>query len=385
MNRKIEIALLIKDKEYLNAISNSILRNSKDFLINAFYCRDLQGIDHDLFDANAIVLTDLPYKEFDSLIPEHREKVVFLLERMGKSGREIEDTEYDICRLYKYSDSNVIISRIFTKYRMLNGVSFAREESAGYARCKLLLVKSVSGNSGNSSISLAIGDELMRFYGKKVLIISFDEFCIFDGFAVKSQDVKSVRRLTYLLNRYGAEHVDIGEFLNYDKFGVAFFNCPQEINYLSSIESGELRELFETIELSSAIEFDFIIADFNGLWGSTAFEYLAKRADLLLLTMRSDEGLSKYNRRYDFVTKNMGFDKDKIFNIENFADITTQYPVDERHMLLPADYNFQFADESGCKMLILDKEFGQGIQQITRKILKKMEMQLSFTEDLHCE
>ena len=71
MDRKIEIALLIKDREYLNAISNSILRNSKDFLINSFYCRDLRGIDNDVFNDNAVVLTDLPYKEFDNLIPKH--------------------------------------------------------------------------------------------------------------------------------------------------------------------------------------------------------------------------------------------------------------------------------------------------------------------------
>ena len=224
MDRKIEIALLIKDREYLNAISNSILRNSKDFLINSFYCRDLRGIDNDVFNDNAVVLTDLPYKEFDNLIPEHREKIIFLLERLRKSERENEDSECDISGLYKYTDSNAIISRIFSKYRMLNGTTFSREKSAGQKRCKFLLVKSISGNSGNSSIALAIGDELMRFHGKKVLLIGFDEFFIFDGFAIKTQNAKSIRKLIYLLSRYGAEHVDIGEFLNYDKFGVAFFN-----------------------------------------------------------------------------------------------------------------------------------------------------------------
>lgn len=385
MDRKIEIALLIKDREYLNAISNSILRNSKDFLINSFYCRDLRGIDNDVFNDNAVVLTDLPYKEFDNLIPEHREKIIFLLERLRKSERENEDSECDISGLYKYTDSNAIISRIFSKYRMLNGPTFSREKSAGQKRCKFLLVKSISGNSGNSSIALAIGDELMRFHGKKVLLIGFDEFCIFNGFAIKTQNAKSIRKLIYLLSRYGAEHVDIGEFLNYDKFGVAFFNDSQEINYLSVIKLDELCRLCEAIELSSAMKFDFIVADFNGLWGSAVFEYLTERADLILLTMRSDEGISKYNRRYDFITKTVGFDEDKIFNVENFADIAAQYPIDERHMLLPADYNFQSADESGCKMLILDREFGQGIQQITKVILKKMEMRSLSSGNSHDE
>ena len=123
----------------------------------------------------------------------------------------------------------------------------------------------------------------------------------------------------------------------------------------------------------------------SGLWGSAVFEYLTERADLILLTMRSDEGISKYNRRYDFITKSVGFDEDKIFNVENFADIAAQYPIDERHMLLPADYNFQSADESGCKMLILDREFGQGIQQITKVILKKIEMRALSPGNSHDE
>ncbi len=373
MNKKITIALIFRDKEYLYALSGAILRNSKEFLMNIYEHDDLSGSSENIFSDNEIVLTDFSFKDFKNIASDMRAKIIFFTEKLSSSIAERAYEKDKMCGIYKYSDLNTIIPCIYSRYKAIYGACSVVNCEAGNA-AKLLLFKSLSGNSGNTSIALAVADELLRFHNKKVLMITFDEFSILDRFAsIRPAAGEGVRKLDYLINKYGIDGIDIGAFLSTDRFGVSFLADYSQVNPMCKMDDEQVRRIYEAVMNNGRFSYDIIITDYCGLWSDQVFSYLTALSELLILTSRNDESISKYNKRRDYLINEMGVSESKMINIENFSDLSSEFPRDERHLMLPVDYNLHCGDNGGERIMVLDREFGQGIQQIVKVILQKLE------------
>ena len=165
----INIAIVSEDKEYSSALAWAMVRNTKGIEIWVYDDPDLVDVDVK-FD---VLLTDMTLSSSlaGSMV------VAYLTEDRSGKRNGIEESEEKTTVIYKYGNVNDIIRRLFEICGYdPDGVIQGHAEGAGEYEKELYCFAAERGGSGCSLAGRSFAEDLGKYYGRKVLFFSLDQF-----------------------------------------------------------------------------------------------------------------------------------------------------------------------------------------------------------------
>ena len=250
----VDIAIISRDREYAEALAWAIARNTRGMEIWVY--DDPDHISSEIgFD---LLLTDMAEEEISDTAKaknlEDAEKV-FLNE-------EISGVEYGRNMLFKYMNVRILIREMY-KIRgiMPDGDMMSEDEIEKDVYC----FASEYGGSGCTSAAAAFAGELGKYYGKKPLFISLDQFPENDDRSalnntdentdgIREDNVRSLKQFLYhILNEYDHIHEKAwtkNKFTQYiytDENDVMSFEYADDLNPLLVLSEKEFLKFFGMI------------------------------------------------------------------------------------------------------------------------------------------
>ena len=161
----IVIGIVSADQDYAKALGLSLLSVCDDFLIKYYETNNF------ISDWNERDITD----QFDLILWDGREvedtyggKLILLAEKASLVKKDFHEKNFS---LYKYSGASAITSELFEIYSCLTGrgTVFIRKDTVS-----LIAFGSWEGGAGCTTVTLAVAQELCRFHGDRILIVSLE-------------------------------------------------------------------------------------------------------------------------------------------------------------------------------------------------------------------
>lgn len=364
----INILLIGKDMQYCKALSESLAELSKEMMITL--C-DQSAITLLNSDNHTLLLVEgnLSVEKLQGNLGvkklQGNDNCILLVESKQE---EIIDIENKIFCLYKYENVKEIIRMLFTIYNSLTGKSVT---TIGDNNSKIISVFSGYGGSGKTSISLGLAQEFVRFRGKKVLYINYEEcegtWNYMDFQSENKYD--SIGNYLYYLNK-GIE-IDLKAFLKQDVYGVSYFKPSLGRNQLKGLCTEDLCKF--TNKLIATNQFEYIIFDCHicldesTLWllkNSCWIVYLAENthnANFDSCAIK-DIGIIKY-----IESKFNGSIAEKLIKVYNKVQVEDIETNIEEFVIIGMDPgSFQIQNE--LIKINIEREFGEGIKSIADRI-----------------
>ena len=282
----IRIAVVTDDRAYGEAVCRSLLIGNRSFDLVLYesteFCQKWrekglpfrEGFDlilwdgedlHRVYGGNLVWLV-----ERESLLVGQDEKV---RESAGKPGEQR-------FTIYKYSPSTAMVAAIFQIYGELTG---RRPAGARPDRVEVFAFVSWQGGCGCTTISMAVGQELVRFYRKRVLYLSLEGTESTSMYMNVPAGMKTAGEYLYRLD----SKPFLEEYLVRDKCGVEAFAPTGSCNPLCAAEPGEIRRLFPALMDSG--HFDVIIIDGGSGTGSLIREALSYADRICMVSSRQEQ------------------------------------------------------------------------------------------------
>ena len=355
----INILLIGNDMEYCKALSESISKLSKEIMISLCENRNIY-----LMNTEKHQLIILEGEKKCEIIPEGTIHILLV-----ESKNEVcIDIENKIFHLYKYENVKELIRILYIIYNVITEKSVI---TISDNNCKMISVFSSYGGSGKTSVSLGLAQEFVRFRGKKMLYINYEE-C--DGtwnyFDFQNENkFDSIGNYLYFLNK--EKYFDVNSFLKEDEYGVFFFKPSFGRNQLRGLCSEDLS--FFINKLMETNLFDYIIFDCHTsldestLWllkNSCHIVYLAenfKNINNGNLTRR-DIGEIEY-----LENKSNSSIREKLIIVYNRNQLTDFDIKNELTVCIDTDFD-SFQTVNGIKKINIERGFGEGIKSIADKI-----------------
>jgi len=355
----INILFIGNDMEYCKALSKSISELSKEIMITL---RDKRNIALLNSESYSLLLIE-GEKEGENL--QVNDNRIMLVESKKE---EYIDIENKIFHLYKYENVKELIRTLFIIYSAQTGKSVA---TISDNNCKLVSVFSSYGGGGKTSISLGLAQEFVRFRGKKILYINYEE-C--DGtlnyMDFQSEDkYDSIGNYLYYLNK--GRELDLKAFLKEDLYGVSYFKPSLGRNQLKGICTDDLCKF--TNKLIETNQFEYIIFDCqtclddSTLWllkNSCRIVFLAeniKNINTYCLNSK-DNGVMKFIENKFKASIN-----EKLIKVYNMnQDMDTEIK-DEGAVVIDMDPD-SFQIMNGIVKINIERGFGVGIKTIADRI-----------------
>lgn len=241
----IKIALITDNREYGRALGRGLLNVCRTFVIHLF---DKDGFLSDVnkfYDENK---DRLFLERFDLILWDGEEiksyyggNIIYISEKLSAVKKNFDKKKFCI---YKYNCAKGFVADIFEIYGSLTG---ALPVNAVKESVKFLAFESWAGGTGCSSLSMMASQELCRFYGRRVLYISFETIESTENFIENHSGAQNVGRYLYNLFKEGKSKPFIESYIIRDEFGVEAFSPTKGRNPLKDMSEKEFYVFLESI------------------------------------------------------------------------------------------------------------------------------------------
>lgn len=290
----IKIAVVTDDPAYAEAVCRSLLIGNRNFDLSAHsraeFCRRWKEAGQTFREGFDLVLWD----------GEGAEKIcggnlVWLTERTSQVRIPPEaETEGGFgakdrgrYAIYKYSPSSVMIAAIFGIYGELTG---RRPAGTRPDRVEVFAFASWQGGCGCTTLAMAVGQELVRFYRRRVLYLSMEGTESTAMYMDAREGMKTAGEYLYHLSAAAQAGADGAPFLEgyliRDSYGVEAFSPAGSCNPLGIAQPAEIRRLLPALMDSG--RFDAIIIDAGCGTGANVREALSFADRICLVSSREE-------------------------------------------------------------------------------------------------
>lgn len=247
----IDIGLIVEDIEYGRALCTALALNQRNLSVKLYEKNEDLAFEgaHDIIVCDRKIQREINY--------------VRLSEKKAECEQDPEERSVVI---YKYSSVKSIAAAILDAYSIFTG---RKVISVKRADVNILVFCSWQGGCGCTSVSMAMAQEMKRFYGRKVLYISLEEIESTALYMKNDPDKGTLSEYLYYLF-YGKEKVcrNTENFLVTDTYGIKAF-CPTAgRNPLKQLKKEEFIVFMNSV-IESGI-FTDIILDAGNSAGDTA-------------------------------------------------------------------------------------------------------------------
>ena len=318
----ISLDILLKDREYAEALARAIAASERYFL--------------------PMVLDRDQLHNFDE-----KEKVIIITDY---NDLEMENAVYICSFMLPRTIVNAAAEKCSSIYGIRpHGFSLPRLSDEKYA--KLIAVTSTAGGVGITSTADALAAEFTVYYDKSVCRMSLSAFP--EG---NSYSARELRRLLFML--CNSEEADIGEYFEKDAGGVYRACTGNGINPLLAAEGEEIYKL--TAAVAEQGGFDVIIFDIPPEALKKA-EKIIIASESVIAVEREHTLAARGERLQSYLELLLGKDAEKrVIRFVNFA--SAEYAGD----FAAAEYDSESFCKDGVK---IDGEFGLAVKNIAHSLI----------------
>lgn len=234
--------------------------------------------------------------------------------------------------------------------------------------CQYVYFCSSCGGTGKTTVALGLAQELVRYHGKKVLYINYEDF----DSSYKYLPQEEGPTLEYFMVGANREK-DLESYLQEDIYGIKYFSMGNKKNPLKSLNSKELIDFLEALNADGDFEYIFI----------DGTERLADEEEMLLkkcnavcqieVDKRKKNGFSAYIKR--IIGENC---VNKLIHVKNFSDVGEEEKDNSINYIGYDDNIFLNKKEleigiikdgisAKCWNIDIDGEFGVGIKELSKR------------------
>lgn len=260
----IRVAIVSEDTAYNRALSVSIATACRNLSVHTYGSKAFvkawseyegKGAYYDQFD---IILW-----AGDEISDSYGDNIVYLADKASLIMKDYENNRFCI---YRYSTAHTIIASIFDIYSHLTGrdAFFFKKSNT-----RLLGFASDRGGTGCTTVAMAVGQELCRFHGKKVLYLTLEDVESTEAFTERGTAAKNVGEFLYrLLGREGirggceaGRMPFIDGFIVKSAFGIEAFAPARGKNPLRELKADDMQKFLAT--LMDCGRYDIIVLDLS--------------------------------------------------------------------------------------------------------------------------
>ncbi|MDO4176162.1 MAG: hypothetical protein Q4D99_01625 [Bacillota bacterium] len=260
----LKLAIVSEDLAYNRALAMSIASSCRNLSVDTFSSKAFvkawseyegKGTYYDRYD---VILW-----AGDEISDSYGDNIVYLADKASLTNKDYANNRFCI---YRYSTAHTIIAAIFDIYSHLTGRNaFFMKKS----NTRLLGFASSRGGSGCTTVAMAVGQELCRFHGKKVMYLTMEDVESTECFAAGGTVAKSVGEFLYrLLGREGiAPGCEAGKipflesYVVSSVFGIEAFAPTRGKNPLRELKADDMQKFLAT--LMDCGRYDAIVLDLS--------------------------------------------------------------------------------------------------------------------------
>jgi len=357
----ISLLIITDEKEYGKALATGIINVCRNFMIKVMNWKEF-------FDESQYEKYDLILWDGTEASEAYGDKILLLSSDPANIVRNFQERKF--C-LYKYSNARVIVSTLLDIYSFLTGKCAVNLQ---HRDVQLLAFTSAAGGAGTTTLAMAVGQELIRFRGKKVLYLSFEEMESTGEYMECPPGIKGVGVYLYHLFKKNKGKPFIESYIVHDGFGIESFAPTRGRNPLRNLSCDELN-LF----LSSLVEsgrYDAILMDL----GNNICDM-----DLLCMDIASkicfvSTGRISSIRETQYLQYLMCScgEKiiDKVIKVGNMggADAANHTDGDENDVIeanIFVSKNDTIMQNDKIKRILLENSFGENVRRLTEKLMER--------------
>lgn len=277
------LRLLMKDREYCNALIDVIGSADKDIYVET-------SDDYSLADLadNTLILTDLsPLSVTKESINAYRPRMIFLTN--NPNDRFNPD---DTCnKVFKYNSLSSILSDVSQVNYQWTGENIS---AAGTS-----MIYAVCGDTGdiNSSICLSLARQILFRHGGDILILSLNY--VNEYASPDEKDRSKYARLMYYMD-IGRDY-SIEAFTYSDSYGIKYLRLPKGLNPLAYLDS---EGLDNTISNFCRKKFGTVIMDIGNNYSSNNLSMIGKADKIVYVDKESGKfGIGDISDESDVLSK----------------------------------------------------------------------------------
>jgi len=296
----VSLTLVTDDMDYGRAVSRAMTHLCSQMSVRIigkddFFILEKQQSEHSCVPADIILWDGAEAEE------AYGGRIVLISEKAALARKNFADERFCI---YRYSTAQVMIASVFEIYSALTGKT-AVHVNRGQAR--LLAFSSCRGGTGCTSLAVAVGQELSRFRGMRVMRISLEHVESTGDFAGEYAGIKGAGVYLYHLfkndkkNKLLSEGVNdsgksgypiVDSYIVRDEFGVEMFAPTNGRNPLRNLTEEEL-DVFVAALIDSG-RYDAIIMDLGNNLDDIDISCM-EMAHRICLVSTGDSGDSREN------------------------------------------------------------------------------------------
>ncbi|MHC1722556.1 MAG: hypothetical protein AB9836_05040 [Aminipila sp.] len=349
----ITILLVADDLEYAKAMSACVSELNKAIFFTIISNEDFKTYEK---------TNDFDLILVDNQIVCNEENYVTLTEKKTEIGQfELKQTLYRYDTAEGFSEKLIILYCIKTGNKVISPIK---------KKGKMILFCSAVGGTGKTSIALALAQELIRFHGKKVLYINYEELESTDRY-FKAQEEKTVSNYLYYLETNKDFSGLIDHFTITDEYGIKTFSASKGRNQLKLLNIEELCKFINVIK--NADQFDFIFIDGDTslneetLWLISVCQKVCK-----VDKWASDIKQVNFDNYIEHIFGKQVFDK--IINVVNYfipqEDDCPEKTFEKVYIDYDKDSFFTHKNQENrfYTTINIERDFGSGIRQLSTKL-----------------
>ena len=314
----ITVAIVSRDKAYNKALSLSLLNVCRSFIIKLYDSRDFvkewsgyegRGAFYDTFD---IILW-----AGDEINEAYGDNIVYLTDKPSLIEKDYSNNRFCI---YKYSSAKTIVSAVYDIYSHLTGRSdyYIHKDDV-----RLIGFAAAGGGTGCTTLAMAVGQELSRFRGCRVLYLSFENVESTGSYIAAPAGTKSLPEFLYRLLG-GTEDRLLGEpgkipfldgYVVRSMFGIEAFAPVRGRNPLPELSCDDIQKFI--VALMDSGRYDVILLDLSTCLTKAAMGALSIAERVCLTTVPRQSKVREENYLSQLICCSGERVLDKMIKIEN--------------------------------------------------------------------
>lgn len=352
----INIALVTDDRDYGKALGMALLNVCREFVIklyskdrffddmHKFYERSEEGLFTDSFD---LVLWD--GEEAEEL---YGDNIVLVAEQEAMTIKDFSEKRFCI---YKYSCARSLVSDLLEIYGALTG-----RKPAGISNvsARFFAFASWLGGTGCSTLAVAAGRELCRFYGKGVLYISLEEIESTGNFIPGYSGAKTMGQYLYHLFKEEPDNPYLESYVLKDEYGLEAFAPTVGRNPLRDMSECEWNVFIDNVVKSG--HYDIVILDVGNCLTDIDLACMEIAEKICLVTLPENNRFREEQYMQYLICRCGETAADRIIKIVNMSDEQPKAEAD-----LYVGKSRYFVDENNIRKISEDGEFSKKVQTLT--------------------
>lgn len=269
--------------------------------------------------------------------------------------------------LYRYDTAERLSQELMLLYCKKTGSKFIKPiKGSG----QTVFFCSATGGTGKTSVALGLAQELVRFHGKRVLYINYEEFQSTDKY-FRPDEEKSLDFYLYYMETNNNLCRIIDSFIITDSYGICTFSGSKGRNPLKLLNVQEMDKFMEMVQQAGS--FDFILIDGDSSLNEETL-WLISACDKICNISSSEIDIKQIHYN-NYLVHSLGRQIfDKTVEVINFYPRETEAEFQEFPEKIYIDYDtdsFYTRENDEHLQLItinIEKEFGDGIKRLSEKL-----------------